>query len=179
MAFGNWYPGKAVDWMTGGSGMKEKFGSKEQQDYTGGSSPTDPTSAWSDGPEGAPGVDSSSLAGIAYDSRTAQSPGRQFASQDFDVSDKGQVQNIQQILSNEGYDISVDGMFGPQTEAAYRDFINKTRTAHGGEAYRWNAQEAQPGYWSETGIGSKPAVPYEAPPLTMHGDPHNPKTGDR
>ena len=65
-----------------------------------------------------------------------QHAGRQFDSASFDVSDTDQVKNVQQILINEGYDIGgADGMFGPKSEAAYRDWINKTRGQLGGEEY--------------------------------------------
>lgn len=44
--------------------------------------------------------------------------------------DKNQVMNIQKALG-----VTVDGMFGPETERAYRDYINKKRMSQGKDAY--------------------------------------------
>lgn len=54
-------------------------------------------------------------------------------SKEFDVQDHGQVKQIQKFLMQNGYqgiggaDGSPDGMFGPKTEAAYRDFMQKNK----------------------------------------------------
>ena len=47
-----------------------------------------------------------------------------------DFEDKNQVMNIQKALG-----VTVDGMFGPQTEKAYRDYINNKRMSQGKDAY--------------------------------------------
>lgn len=44
--------------------------------------------------------------------------------------DKNQVMNIQKALG-----VTVDGVFGPETEEAYRDYINKKRISQGKDAY--------------------------------------------
>lgn len=54
-----------------------------------------------------------------------------------DFGDKNQVMNIQKALNasgavdSEGNPLAVDGMFGPNTEFAYRNYINQKRTSEG------------------------------------------------
>jgi hypothetical protein len=46
---------------------------------------------------------------------------------------KTQTEHIQQILRNHGYDIAVDGVPGPQTESALKDFHSSN-----GDSQKWN-----------------------------------------
>ena len=52
-----------------------------------------------------------------------------------DFEDKNQVMNIQKALG-----VTVDGMFGPQTEKAYRDYINNKRMSQGKDAYGYGSE---------------------------------------
>ena len=63
-----------------------------------------------------------------------------YGSNDIDTSninfeDKNQVMNIQKALG-----VTVDGMFGPETEKAYRDYINKKRISQGKDAYGYGSE---------------------------------------
>ncbi len=52
-----------------------------------------------------------------------------------DFNDKNQVMNIQKALG-----VTVDGMFGPQTEEAYRSYINNKRMNQGKDAYGYGSE---------------------------------------
>ena len=60
--------------------------------------------------------------------------------------DKNQVMNIQKALNaagavdSEGNPLDVDGKFGPNTEFAYRNYINQKRTSQGKDAYGYGSE---------------------------------------
>ena len=56
-----------------------------------------------------------------------------------DFSNTDQVKQIQKALG-----ITADGVFGPQTEAAYQDYINKRRVASGKDAYGYGTENQPP-----------------------------------
>ena len=61
----------------------------------------------------------------------------------FDPSDKKQVGEMQNFLNQEGYrdsegnELEQDSMFGPKTQAAYRNYVNDQRIEQGLEPYKW------------------------------------------
>tara|TARA_Y100000768_G_scaffold160349_1_gene119867 strand:+ start:4689 stop:5384 length:696 start_codon:yes stop_codon:yes gene_type:complete len=63
-----------------------------------------------------------------------------------DFGDKNQVMNIQKALNaagavdSEGNPLAVDGMFGNNTEFAYRNYINQKRTSQGKDAYGYGSE---------------------------------------
>jgi len=60
-------------------------------------------------------------------------PLQDFDSANFDVADPEQVRSLQQQMG-----VTVDGMFGPETEKAYRGFVNQKRTSSGQDAYTYD-----------------------------------------
>ena len=65
----------------------------------------------------------------------------------FDPSDKDQVGQMQSFLNEQGFTdaegnkLETDSMFGPKTEHAYRNYVNKTRTDQGLDPYTWDAPD--------------------------------------
>ena len=59
-----------------------------------------------------------------------------FDAANFDPSDENQVMDLQARLG-----VTVDGMFGPETEGAYRDMINSQRMSEGKDAYKYDDNE--------------------------------------
>ena len=170
----DWYPGKMIDKLTGGDTMRKNFGVTRQQQFQNTPDPDNPMYGVQHVSEQSPAEGGQDMLTLAYDSSTTQNPegGRQFSSQDFDVTDKAQVENLQQILLNEGYNIGgADGMFGPKTEAAYRDFINKGRMAEGADAYSYE------GPMGPVQQGGTP-LPMQTGPATFTSE-WNVKGGDR
>ena len=55
-----------------------------------------------------------------------------FGSADFDVTDQNEVLKLQQSLG-----LKEDGMFGPKTEAAYRNMVNERRSSEGKDIYNY------------------------------------------
>ena len=58
-----------------------------------------------------------------------------FDTSQLDASDPRQVMELQRSLG-----ITVDGIFGPQTEAAYRSAINRRRSQQGLDEYQYNSR---------------------------------------
>ena len=59
-----------------------------------------------------------------------------------DFGDDNQVMQFQGALKNMGYDIDVDGIWGPQTEGFYQDAINKRREGQGLLGYEYDKANA-------------------------------------
>ena len=51
----------------------------------------------------------------------------------FDVTNPSEVKKVQRMLG-----VKTDGVFGPKTEAAWRDYVNRGRGDEGKEGYFWD-----------------------------------------
>ena len=51
----------------------------------------------------------------------------------FDVTSPSEVKKVQKMLG-----VKTDGVFGPKTEAAWRDYVNRARGDEGKEGYFWD-----------------------------------------
>jgi hypothetical protein len=60
-----------------------------------------------------------------------------FSTQNFDASDRNQVLALQKSLG-----LKQDGYFGPVTQQAYRDMVNKRRVSEGKDAYTYGNENA-------------------------------------
>tara|TARA_Y100000593_G_scaffold3386_1_gene6596 strand:- start:110 stop:640 length:531 start_codon:yes stop_codon:yes gene_type:complete len=56
-----------------------------------------------------------------------------FGTADFDVTDHNEVLKLQKSLG-----LKEDGIFGPKTEAAYRNMVNERRAAQGKDVYHYD-----------------------------------------
>ena len=74
--------------------------------------------------------DGSILAGTKNESNPGVSDVTGFDSANFNVQDTNQVLELQKMLG-----LKEDGIFGPETEKAYRNMVNQQRTAAGQDAY--------------------------------------------
>ena len=55
------------------------------------------------------------------------------ASASFDVTSPSEVKKVQRMLG-----VKTDGIFGPKTESAWRDYVNRSRADQGREGYFWD-----------------------------------------